>query len=159
MQFNYWLEKKRFDEEWNRLEKEYAEEGMESAAICAMRAHDWDQFRAQRIYALHTVPLDSLTDHWEAGASDKSSLAIKYPGLIAKTEEPFSSGVYEWIDAIENEALHNLLRTFPQKDILLLFYLTAGHTQTEVAGIMGISQVAISKRLRRIKEKIKKVLA
>lgn len=41
MGFNYGLEKKKFDQEWKKLRREYRAAGMDEAAIEAMYAFDW----------------------------------------------------------------------------------------------------------------------
>ena len=48
MKFNYGLEKKKFDEIWNRLEKEYAVAGMSQYAIDEMKTYDWNVFKKER---------------------------------------------------------------------------------------------------------------
>ena len=48
MKFNYGLEKKKFDEIWNRLEKEYAAAGMSQYAIDEMKTYDWNVFKKER---------------------------------------------------------------------------------------------------------------
>ena len=54
MSFNYGLEKKKFDREWDRLHKEYRAAGMDEAAIKAMYEFDWQRFNAERAYRNHT---------------------------------------------------------------------------------------------------------
>ena len=44
MGFNYGLEKKKFDREWDRLRKEYHAAGMDEASIEAMYEFDWQGF-------------------------------------------------------------------------------------------------------------------
>ena len=54
MGFNYGLEKKKFDGEWERLRREYAAAGMDEAAIEAMHEFDWQIFKRERTYCRHT---------------------------------------------------------------------------------------------------------
>ena len=43
MGFHYAKEKRLFDLEWNRLQKEYEDAGMEPSAIEEMRNYDWSE--------------------------------------------------------------------------------------------------------------------
>ena len=54
MGFNYGLEKKRFDQRWEALEREYRAAGMEETAIQELYAYDYDMFKNERRYRTHT---------------------------------------------------------------------------------------------------------
>ena len=60
MGFHYAKEKRLFDLEWNRLQKEYEDAGMEPSAIEEMRNYDWTVFLSRRIYENHTQPLPEI---------------------------------------------------------------------------------------------------
>ena len=57
MGFNYGREKRRFDKEWEQLQKEYAAAGMEEADIAQMKEFDWEWFRSRRTYENHNQAL------------------------------------------------------------------------------------------------------
>ena len=57
MGFNYAKEKRQFDLEWNRLQKEYSDAGMSLSSIEAMRSYDLEMFLSRRTYENHTQSL------------------------------------------------------------------------------------------------------
>ena len=57
MGFNYAAEKKKFETLWARLRREYRAAGMSDAAIQKMHDFDWEVFKQERIYRLHTQDL------------------------------------------------------------------------------------------------------
>ena len=54
MGFNYAAEKKKFETLWARLRREYRAAGMSDTAIQKMHDFDWEVFKQERIYRLHT---------------------------------------------------------------------------------------------------------
>ena len=59
MGFNCAAEKKKFETLWARLRREYRAAGMSDAAIQKMHDFDWEVFKQERIYRLHTQDLCS----------------------------------------------------------------------------------------------------
>ena len=75
MGFNYAAEKKKFETLWARLRREYREAGMSDAAIQKMHDFDWEVFKQERIYRLHTQDLGiGIFDEPSAEREDKSAL-------------------------------------------------------------------------------------
>lgn len=74
MGFNYAAEKKKFETLWARLRREYREAGMSDAAIQKMHDFDWEVFKQERIYRLHTQDLGiGIFDEHSAEQEDKSA--------------------------------------------------------------------------------------
>ena len=48
MSFNYFIEKKKFDEKWEKLAQAYAEAGMDEEAIKQMYLFDLEEFNSKR---------------------------------------------------------------------------------------------------------------
>ena len=65
MGFNYAAEKKKFETLWARLRCEYRAAGMSDTAIQKMHDFDWEVFKQERIYRLHTQDLGIGTDTQE----------------------------------------------------------------------------------------------
>ena len=153
MGFNYASEKRKFDREWERLSKEYAEAGMSESAIAEMKAYDWKWFCSRRVYALHNQRLPET----EFFSDDKSfTLFHKYSSFSVQPVTA-TTGRYVWMDDISDERLLKRLRKMKQADIeLLTLIYFDGYTQTDVARMWGYSKSAISSRLKRIKECIRK---
>ena len=75
MGFNYAAEKKKFETLWARLRREYRAAGMSDAAIQKMHDFDWEVFKQERIYRLHTQDLGiGIFDEPSAEQEDKSAL-------------------------------------------------------------------------------------
>ena len=78
MGFNYAAEKKKFETLWARLRREYRAAGMPDAAIQKMHDFDWEVFKQERIYRLHTQDLGiGIFDEPSAEQEDKSALMKK----------------------------------------------------------------------------------
>ena len=73
MGFNYAAEKKKFETLWARLRREYRAAGMSDTAIQKMHDFDWEVFKQERIYRLHTQDLGiGIFDEPSAEQEDKS---------------------------------------------------------------------------------------
>ena len=57
MEFNYGLERKRFEREWNKLRQQYRKAGMDENAINEMYAFDLEIFNDNRAIAKHEQPI------------------------------------------------------------------------------------------------------
>ena len=79
MGFNYAAEKKKFETLWARLRREYRAAGMSDTAIQKMHDFDWEVFKQERIYRLHTQDLGiGIFDEPSAEQKDKSALMKKF---------------------------------------------------------------------------------
>ena len=155
MGFNYAKEKKRFDDDWKRLQKEYEDACMEPDDIKAMYTYDWNSFLARRTYENHTQPLPDTYLYGYCG--DMSSTLFKRFSSLSVTfgVEDFP-GRYAWIDTISNADCHAKLVKLSTKDLeLLTFIVLEGHEQSELALKWGCSQSAISQRFKKIKKFLK----
>ena len=155
MGFHYAREKRQFDLEWNRLQKEYADAGMEPSAIEEMRNYDWTVFLSRRNYENHTQP---LPDTYLGDETDgqRSRLLDKFSSLSMTFDEGDFPGRYAWISAIGSVELSAKLAMLQTKDVeLLTFIVIEGHEQSELAEKWGCSQSAISQRLKKIKNFLK----
>lgn len=59
MEFNYAVEKRKFEQGWAKTEALYRKHGMTEKAIQEMHEYDWDMFKASRIEAMHTQETES----------------------------------------------------------------------------------------------------
>lgn len=153
MGFNYAREKRKFDKEWEQLHQEYAAAGMSEAAITQMKAFDWGWFCSRRVYADHVQALPEESSYNEDG---RSTLFRKFAALSVAFEQGQASGRYAWVETIEDERLYRQLHTLSAADLELITLIAIeGYRQSDVARMWGCSQVAIHKRMK----KIKKILA
>ena len=151
MGFNYAKEKKKFDKEWKKLQKEYEDAGMSPEAINAMHTYDWEAFLSRRTYSNHTQTLpECLSGNQE---DDRSTLFQKYPLLSVSFDIDDFPGRYSWIATISDAHLTEKLALLSSEDLeLLTFLILEEHDQKELARRWGCSQSAISQRLNKLKE-------
>lgn len=151
MGFNYGREKRRFDKEWEQLQKEYAVAGMEEVDIARMKEFDWEWFCSRRTYENNTQSLPDETDMEEG----RTVLFRKFPELSVEFEKKEISGRCAWLQEIENEKLYQSLRRLGEKDMeLLTLVVMEGYSQVEVAKLWGCSESAISQRMKKIKKSL-----
>lgn len=159
MSFNYGLEKRKFEREWDKLRKEYSEAGMDEAAIKEMYKYDWQRFNAERAYRNHTqgMPYQEF-ENGDIAADDKTALLAKFFDSIAvMPKDTDDERRYSWLDEISSDKLSAALLKLSAEDIeLLTLYVFDERTVTEIAAIKGIAHQNVSKKIRRIKKFLKK---
>lgn len=89
------------------------------------------------------------------GDYEESSSEIEY--LCYAKDEYFCDNLLDWIELVENSALHKALKSLNIEEQTLLGYLYfKGKTQTEVAKLMSMSQQKLNYKLHNLFCKIKK---
>lgn len=160
MGFNYGLEKKKFDKEWEKLRKEYRAAGMDEAAIEAMYAFDWRCFNSERAYQNHTqrMPAQQFDDDGDMAGEDMSALLVKFfDSFAVMPRETDECNRYGWIEEIDSPELVEALRKFSPTDIEVLTMLVfEGFTEVEIAKITGVTKSAVCHRIARLKKILKK---
>ncbi len=154
MGFNYGLEKKRFETEWTRLRKEYAEAGMESWAIEEMHNFDLLSFRRRRLEALHEQSLDGLCESsGQAVADDRSPLLLNFSDEAAVVDTySYCEKRFSWIDTISDQQLYErVLLLSHEEKILLTMLVEEELSQAEIARVYRCSRAAITKKIKKIK--------
>ena len=135
MEFNYAREKRKFDKEWEQLQKEYVAAGMSEDAIAQMKAFDWEWFRSQRVYANHN---QLLPDEFDCEENGNSKLFRKFATLSVAFGKNGLTGRYEWLMGIENEKLYQRLCSLKQDDLELVTLIAIdGYKQADVAHMKG----------------------
>ena len=136
MSYNYAKEKRRFDAEWKRKELWYRKEGMSENDIEEMRRFDLERFNRDRAYESRRRPLETAC------------------GSCYTLMPEFNSGRCGWIEGLDDSQLSAKLCELPEADLELLTLLCVdGCSQTQAAHVLGCTQQAVSKRLRKIKKK------
>lgn len=155
MGFNYASEKKKFDREWARFRKDYAQAGMCEEAIREMYEFDLAVFRSKRTYANRTQRLPDIL-HPDANERERSRLLQKYEVLTESFEEKVINRGQSWLDTLEDPRLVKGLKQLSQDELELLMWLVQlEYSQRELARLFGCSQYAISKRYQKIKRAFK----
>lgn len=158
MGFNYAAEKKKFETLWARLRREYKATGMSDAAIQKMHDFDWEVFKQERIYRLHTQDLGiGIFDEPSAEQADKSALMKKFLESVSRWDDYTTASRYGWIEGVGDQRLVRVLKrlSISEKE-LLTKYCIEDKTQQEIAAEMGISQRAVGKQLQQLKKYFKK---
>lgn len=158
MKFNYGLEKKKFDEIWNRLEKEYAAAGMSQHAIEEMKTYDWNVFKKERTFYRHNQRInEELLDCGDEVVGKEIGLK-KYIDSFGSEDKYFMDRKDGWIEELGNEEIIIYLKASPDKVEILTEYVFNDKNQAEVAIELGISQAALSQKMKTIRKNLKKFI-
>ena len=150
MGFNYAREKRKFDEEWEQLQREYADAGMDEEAIAQMKEFDWRWFCSRRSYDNHNQPLPEEKDLQE---NRNTVLFRKFPNLSVDFDIQKLSEKYAWMQELWDEIMYQRLSGLSKKDLdLITLIAIEGYTKAEVAKIWGCSRSAITQRMNKIKK-------
>lgn len=153
MSWNDGYERRKFEAKQKKLAEEYRKAGMTEEQIKAMYEFDFEQFKSDRKYRMHTQPFAS-SDFEEGGDDDsESTLLEKFEEQITvRLDDAICHSRYWWIEEIENPKIAQQLKKLSCDDIeLLTKRVIDGFNQAELAKEYNISQKNISKKLARIK--------
>ena len=154
MGFNYAIEKRKFEKEWERLCLEYRTAGMPEQVIQELHDFDWQWFCSRRVYINRTQELPDETISGDA--ENRSGLFHKFEALRSSFDESMFSGRLAWVETVECPKLADKLRRLSADDLELLTLLAVdGYSQAEIARVRGCSKNAISKKTIRIKKTLK----
>ena len=148
MSWNNGYERRKFEQAQKAQAKEYRKCGMNEEQIQAMYLQDLQEYRNNRIYAIHIQSIEELDGD---GEESRNALHKKFLLSMTCTMDMSECGRYGWIDAMENTALYGAISklTTDQKELLTLLYRD-GYTQTEVAALLHSNLLAINKRVSRL---------
>lgn len=152
MRFHYWLEKKKFEEDWEQKRIEYAAAGMPDADIQRMYEYDRTLFRQERVYQTRNYPLEPAYLQKQAGTSDKSRWLLRYSNALTQNSLYDADDLSAIPDQTDNPKVLSLFQQMDNTDIRLLYLLLDGYKQEEIAMRLGISQPAVSKRIAKMKK-------
>ena len=157
MSWNDGYERKKFEQAQKAQAKEYRKCGMKEEQIQAMYLQDLQEYRNNRIYAIHIQSIEELESD---GEESRNALHKKFLLSMTCTMDMSECGRYGWIDAMENTALYGAISklTTDQKELLTLLYCD-GYTQTEVAALLHSNLLAINKRVSRLQNRIRNLVA
>lgn len=155
MGFNYDLEKKNFDRQWEMLRKQYEKAGMNSEAIQAMYDYDWAEFNSARTYQNHTQELAAPS--FDENEDSYSPLIKKYQDALTVTDQyRETKRRFAWIGEIEDERLLSALEALSDEDLeLVTMYVYEKYTVTKISKAFGVSHQCISMKIKRISNFLK----
>jgi len=134
MSYNHAREFKKFEACQRRLRKQYERLGMPEADIAALYHTDLQEFNSDRRYEEH-----------------KPERMVNCEPLVSP-EDGAHSRLW-WVEEINDPILATRLKSLSEADLeLLTLYAFDEFGQAEIAGKLGISQAAVSKKLARLKK-------
>lgn len=144
MGFNYRRERKKFEKRMEEDKRKYRAAGMSDRQIILMREYEEEMFRRERVYGIHTVFEESK----------------EYPGLIELegSNDSYFQDLGDSLNNILDSLVPGLSEMLSRKDKEVLLLMARGLNQQEVANLLGVSQQAISKHMKKIKLFLKKGL-
>ena len=147
MGFNYAIEKAKFEREWTQLRVEYEKAGMSTEKINILHDYDWENFKKERIYAIHTHEFRvAQYDNGSNSQGDKSP-------LFSRLDNYAESSRYAWLDELSDPRLTRRLKGLSiQEKELLTKYCIEQKTQAETATELGLSQRGVGKQLQALKK-------
>lgn len=157
MGFNYAIEKAKFEKEWKRLRTEYEAAGMSDEKISIMHKYDWENFKRERIYSLHTQEFKKAQFDEQSEQNDKSPLLKKFLSAISCWDDYSEGSPTGWVEDISDERLMSRLKELSPDELELLTKIVIlGFTQSDLEKMGCGKQYAISRKISRIKKSLKK---
>ena len=137
--------KAREEKKW-RLWKEAEEKQLRSLGVNEddiekLRVHDWAIFNSDRRYYQRVQETGTYLDE-----------------IVEDTTQPEVKTVEDFLDSIENQHLYQVLIKVDRLTLQAILLQLQGYSVAEIAARLDMKEDAIYKRLKRLKEKIKKLL-
>lgn len=161
MGFNYGYNRKKMEEEFAEIAVICREDGMPEEDIEAIHRLMLDILNNDRRFYVHTQAYDGLQfadgDEVDEG---RSPLLDKFGERLSV----FQAGICEWdrlawIDDIDTPEIVIWLKSLKEDDIFMLTLLVVdGMKQREVARVLEKHDSAISRKMKRLRESLTKVL-
>ena len=157
MEWNNGKERALFHKEQTKLRKQYLAAGMTEEQIQALHAFDREWYKSRRREAVHTQRLDIQTGEDEDINKD-NPLYKKFFEKLAVEDNHADYSRYGWIDELENEELAKAVNALSDTDREILTLLIEGFNQATIALSLGMTQPAVSQRIKKIREIFRKCL-
>lgn len=157
MEWNNGKERALFQKEQAELRKQYLAAGMTEEQIQALYAFDREWYKSRRREAVHTQRLDIQTSEDEDINKD-NPLYKKFFEKLAVEDNHADYSRYGWIDELENEELAKAVNALSDTDREILTLLIEGFNQATIALSLGMTQPAVSQRIKKIREIFRKCL-
>lgn len=123
MSWNNGYERKKFEQAQKAQAKEYRKCGMNEEQIQAMYLQDLQEYRNNRIYAIHIQSIEEIESD---GEESRNALHKKFLLSMTCTMDMSECGRYGWIDEIENNALYCAICKLNTKDHFCQFHRSLG---------------------------------
>ena len=163
MGFNYGKERSRTEKEFARFARACREAWMPEEAIAEMYQYDREALNSDRRYYTHTQPFDGAVCSGGDDEGCEEGRSPLYKNCLEQCSvrlEIHYSGRYGWLEDIDTPALVLWLKALSDNDLELLTSIVFdGRNQSEVARAWHRSEAAISKRMKRLRISLEKLLS
>lgn len=122
-------------------EKQLRSLGVNEDTIEKLHTHDWAVFNSDRRYYRRL--------------QDAGTYLEEFAEEIA---QPEVKTVEDFLDSIENQQLYQVLIMVDKLTLQIIVMQLQGYSTHDIAASLRLSEEAVYKRVRRLKEKIKKIL-
>lgn len=150
MKWNDGLERALFMKEQAKLRKQYLAAGMTEEQIRALYKFDLNWYKSRRREAVHTQRLDIQSGEDEDINKD-NPLYKKFFEKLAVEDNHADYSRFGWIEEVGNEDLAKGVSSLSQIDKELLTMLLDGFSQGDIALALGVTQSAISQRIKKLR--------
>lgn len=157
MEFIYYIEKAKFEKEHEATYKEYETMGMSKEVIAEIKEMDWAEFKQRRVHCENDMDIDFPGTDGAPPMESFKYLIEKNIEKLSYEDEYFMKEIDGFVESIELEPLHELLKNITRKQLVILILTSEyGYSETEIAALMGIAQQTVSEQLLSIRKKSKK---
>ena len=127
---------------WKEQEEQILRElGFPESKILELRKYDWKDFNADRRFKTRQYTNYNFLEN---------------VGVV-NTELPIND-FSDLLDQLENEELYQMMLYAHLQTKVILFLKIEGYTNKEISKLTGLNEVIISRRLKDIRKKLKKIL-
>ena len=155
MNFNYSYEKKKFEQEWEKLESEYKQAGMSDKDIQTMKEFDMQHFRLNRNTILHTYDLQDCEDIENNGNDDFGDIDFrKLEYVTLKEQEKIEThSRFWWIEELDSEELISKIKSLSMEELEIIdLKVFKSMSLKEIAYFKGIPYRTIKYKFAKIKK-------
>ena len=158
MEFNYALERRKFEKQWAILRRQYEKAGMEKTAIDQLYEFDLQWFNSERRYIRRQADLPEDMTVYDFPSPDAESCVEKVLPSSGSLHISPADRCW-WINEIEDEKLLHKLMLLSDSDIDLLTALVfEGKTQAEYAQSKSTNQQSVSRQFQQIRKILEKAV-
>lgn len=151
MAFNFSTAYKKYEQQEAQRRAYYAKLGMAQSDIEAICAFDKKQFLSDCRYQRR---MQSLTTEDEFG-DERSPLLVRFADVLTVYQTPSMTERFWWVDEVETPELVQRIKKLTVDELeLITLYVFDGMTYQEIADKLGVSKMAISKRMKKIVKKL-----
>lgn len=156
MGFNYTVERRKFDAEWEAMEAQLLAAGIDPKEVEKFHQEELAVFGERRAYEKRTQAMNDrqIDIYGNEMEDDDCSLMGKFRDVLSSEIDSICPmDRLLWIEEIDSEKLSKKLHSLSEDYLdVLTMWAIEGYSQEEIALKYGISQMAVSKKITKIKK-------